>query len=73
MLFGRMTSASTSTVITNQNPGDAQGVICNYDASQYGENPGNRRQGQLQINVVSTVPQPFSTTTIAAPKTPPQT
>jgi hypothetical protein len=65
VLFGRMTSASTSTVITNQNPGDAQGVICNYDASQYGENPGNRRQGQLQINVVSTVPQPFSTTTIA--------
>ena len=65
VLFGRMTSASTGTVINNQNPGDAQGVICNYDASQYGENPGNRRQGQLQINLISTVPQPFNTTTIA--------
>jgi hypothetical protein len=65
VLFGRMTSASTGTVVSDQNPGDAQGVICNYDASQYGENPGDRRQGQFQINVVSTLPQPFTTTTIA--------
>ena len=65
VLFGRMTSASTGTVLNNQNPADAQGVICNYDASQYGELAGNRRQGQLQINLISTVPQPFSTTTIA--------
>ena len=62
VLFGRMTSASTGTVLNNQNPGDAQGVICNYDASQYGENPGDRRQGQLQINLVAA---PFVTTTIA--------
>ncbi len=62
VLFGRMTSASTGTVLTNQNPADAQGVICNYDASQYGENPGDRRQGQLQINLVAA---PFLTTTIA--------
>jgi hypothetical protein len=63
VLFGRMTSAGAGgTVINNQNPADAQGVICNYDASQYGELAGNRRQGQLQINVIAA---PFSTTTIA--------
>jgi hypothetical protein len=61
-LFGRVTEASTGTVVNNQNPGSAQGVICNYDASQYGENPGNRRQGQLQINLIAA---PFTTTTIA--------
>jgi hypothetical protein len=37
-------------------------TICN-NASQYGENPGDRRQGQFQINVVS---PGFSTITIAA-------
>ena len=47
----------------NQNPATAQGIICNYDASQYGENPGDRRQGQFQIN---TVGAGFATVTIAA-------
>src|SRR5579864_624005 len=62
VLFARMTDASSGTVVDNQNPGAAQGVICNYDASQYGENPGNRRQGQFQINVISA---PFNANTIA--------
>jgi len=54
VLFGRMTdSASGGTVTTTMNPASIQGMICNYDASQYGENPGNRRQGQFQINRVS--------------------
>lgn len=30
-----------------------QGMILNYDAAQAGENPGNRRGGEFQINVVS--------------------
>jgi hypothetical protein len=52
VLFARMTDAGTSTVVPNLNPANAQGVICNYDASQYGENPTDRRQGQFQINRV---------------------
>jgi hypothetical protein len=52
VLFGRMTDANTGTVIPNLNPAAAQGMICNYDASQYGENPTDRRQGQFQINRV---------------------
>lgn len=63
VLFGRMTdSASGGTVTTSMNPATIQGMICNYDASQYGENPGNRRQGQLQINQVR---PGFGTTTLA--------
>jgi hypothetical protein len=53
VMFARMTDAGTGTVVTDQNPATAQGLICNYDMSQYGENPGDRRQGQFQINVVS--------------------
>lgn len=63
VLFARMTDASTGTVINDQNPASAQGVICNYDASQNGENPGNRRQGQFQINVITA---PFNANTIAS-------
>jgi hypothetical protein len=62
VMFARMTDATTGTVVNNQNPANAQGLICNYDTSQYGENPGDRRQGQFQINVVSAG---FNTTTIA--------
>jgi len=61
-MFARMTDALTGTVVENQNPATAQGVICNYDASQYGESPTDRRQGQFQINVVSAG---FETVTIA--------
>ena len=57
VLFGRMTSATTGTVINNQNPADAQGVICNYDAQQDGETPTDRLGGEFQINVVTA---PFS-------------
>ena len=52
VMFARMTEASTGTVVSDQNPASAQGIICNYDTSQYGENPGDRRQGQFQINTV---------------------
>src|SRR5688572_18531849 len=52
VLFGRMTDAGTGTVVPNLNPASAQGMICNYDTSQYGENPTDRRQGQFQINRV---------------------
>jgi len=62
VLFGRMTDAGTGQVVPNLNPANAQGIICNYDASQYGENPGDRRQGQFQINVVRAG---FKTTTLA--------
>ena len=62
VLFARMTDGETGTVVNNLNPAAAQGMICNYDASQYGENPGNRRQGQLQINVVN---PGFATRTLA--------
>ncbi len=61
-LFGRMTDSGTGTVVPNLNPANAQGVICNYDTSQYGENPTDRRQGQLQINRVGAG---FSTSTRA--------
>lgn len=54
VLFARMTDAAAgSTVTTNINPASATGVICNYDASQYGENPNDRRQGQFQINTIA--------------------
>ncbi|MCX8091204.1 MAG: hypothetical protein N3I86_09805 [Verrucomicrobiae bacterium] len=62
VLFARMTDNTTGTVTTNMLPQNARGVICNYDASQYGELPGNRRQGQFQINVVNAG---FSTITLA--------
>ncbi len=52
VLFGRMTDSTAGTVVPNLNPAAAQGMICNYDASQYGENPNDRRQGQFQINRV---------------------
>ncbi|HEV8542345.1 MAG TPA: hypothetical protein VGR78_08135 [Verrucomicrobiae bacterium] len=52
VLFGRLTDSS-GNLPPNLNPADAQGIICNYDASQYGENSGDRRQGQFQINTVS--------------------
>lgn len=53
VLFGHLTDATTGTVHENINPATAQGVICNYDTSQYGEGPADRRQGQFQINVVN--------------------
>ena len=62
VMFARMTDAGSGTVVNNQNPGTAQGVICNYDASQYGENPGDRRQGQFQINLITA---PFNANTLA--------
>lgn len=62
VLFARMTDANTGTVVPNQNPATARGLICNYDASQYGENPSDRRQGQFQINIVNAG---FATTTLA--------
>ncbi len=62
VLFARMTDGNTGTVVNNLNPAVAQGMICNYDTSQYGENPGNRRQGQFQINVVN---PGFATRTLA--------
>jgi hypothetical protein len=46
------------------NPATTTGIIMNYDASQYGENPTDRRQGQLQINMVTNEPA-FGTKTIA--------
>jgi hypothetical protein len=62
VMFARMTESSTGTVVSDQNPATAQGVICNYDASQYGENVTDRRQGQFQINTISAG---FATRTIA--------
>ncbi len=46
------------------NPATTTGIIMNYDASQYGENPTDRRQGQLQINMVTNSPA-FGTKTLA--------
>lgn len=46
------------------NPADATGIILNYDFSQYGENPNDRRQGQFQINMVTNNPA-FGTKTLA--------
>ncbi len=46
------------------NPATTRGVILNYDASQYGQGPTSRRQGQLQINLVTDSP-PFGTKTLA--------
>jgi hypothetical protein len=62
VVFGHLTDANTGTIPPNLNPATAQGVICNYDASQYGENPTDRRQGQFQINVVNAG---FATRTLA--------
>jgi hypothetical protein len=62
VMFARLTDAS-GTIVPNQNPATAQGLICNYDTSQYGESPGNRRQGQFQINTVSAG---FATVTLAS-------
>jgi len=53
VLFGHLTDATTGTVHESINPATAQGVICNYDTSQYGEGPTDQRQGQFQINVVN--------------------
>ena len=64
ILFGRMTSAAAGgVVLPNQNPGDAQGIICNYNANQDGENPTDRLAGEFQINLVIA---PFGPTTLGA-------
>lgn len=47
------------------NPATTTAIIMNYDTSQYGENPDNRRQGQFQINMVTNNPA-FGTKTLAA-------
>lgn len=65
VLFARLTDAQTGTVTPNLNPAAGQGIICNYDASQYGENPTDRRQGQFQINVITAIPNPFTASTRA--------
>ncbi len=65
VLFARLTDAQTGTVTPNLNPAAGQGIICNYDASQYGENPTDRRQGQFQINVITAVPRAFTASTRA--------
>ena len=57
VLFGRA-NLSANLLAT-------RGVILNYDASQYGEGGTSRRQGQLQINLVTEDP-PFNTKTLAA-------
>ena len=41
-----------------------QGMICNYDAAQAGESPGNRHGGEFQINTIA--PGFVATTTLAA-------
>jgi hypothetical protein len=46
------------------NPAATTGIIMNYDASQYGENPTDRRQGQFQINMVTNSPA-FGTKTLS--------
>jgi hypothetical protein len=46
------------------NPATTTGMILNYDASQYGENATDRRQGQFQINMVTNNPA-FGTKTLA--------
>jgi hypothetical protein len=63
VMFGRMTDGTTGTVVPNLNPANAQGIICNYDTSQAGENPTDRRQGELQMNIVA---PGFATLTLAA-------
>lgn len=45
------------------NPATGASMIANYDTSQYGENPTDRRQGQFQINFVN---PGFATLTVAA-------
>jgi hypothetical protein len=57
VLFGR--ANLTPNLLTSR------GVICNYDASQEGQDATSRRQGQFQINLVTDDP-PFGTKTIAA-------
>lgn len=44
------------------NPATGASMIANYDTSQYGENPTDRRQGQFQINMVN---PGFATRTLA--------
>ena len=39
--------------LSANNPASGFGIICNYDCNQHGENAGDRRQGQLQINTVA--------------------
>ena len=64
VLFGRMTSsAGGGIVLPNQNPGDAQGIICNYNSNQDGENPTDRLGGEFQINMIAA---PFTASTIGA-------
>jgi len=63
VLFGRMTDAISGNIETNQNPGTAQGMICNYDAQQDGEAPTDRLGGEFQINLVTA---PFGTVTLGA-------
>jgi hypothetical protein len=64
VMFGRMTSYGYGgIVIPNQNPGDAQGIICNYNANQDGETPTDRLGGEFQINLITA---PFIATTIGA-------
>jgi hypothetical protein len=46
------------------NPAETTGIIMNYDAAQYGENPNDRRQGQFQINMVTNSPA-FGTKTLS--------
>lgn len=48
----------------SENPATTTAIIMNYDASQEGEAAGDRRQGQLQINMVTNDPA-FGTKTIA--------
>jgi hypothetical protein len=57
VLFGRA-NLSANLLAT-------RGVILNYDASQEGQAAADRRQGQLQINLVTEDP-PFNTKTLAA-------
>jgi hypothetical protein len=57
VLFGR--ANLSANLLTSR------GVILNYDASQYGQGATSRRQGQLQINLVTEDP-PFNTKTLAA-------
>lgn len=63
VMFGRMTDALTGNIETNQNPGTAQGMICNYDAQQDGQTPTDRWGGEFQINLVTA---PFGTITLGA-------
>ena len=41
-------------------------MICNYDAAQAGDSPGDSYGGEFQINTVTTAAGPFTTHTLAA-------